>query len=84
MGTPFIITGDGSRLRTIRERAISEEVSKQASLIMAEHSKLLMLKVNQREVSEDVECERSESDHNVIAKKLKHRAKIINHESIKL
>ena len=37
VGTPFIITGDGSRLRTVRERAISEEVSKTASLIMADH-----------------------------------------------
>ena len=43
-----------------------------------------MLKVNQREVSEEVECERSESDHIVIGKQLKNTAKIINHESIKL
>jgi hypothetical protein len=37
VGAPFIIRGDGSRLRTVRERAISEEVSKTASLVMADH-----------------------------------------------
>jgi hypothetical protein len=71
---------DINRLRTVRERTLSEEVSKTASLILADHHKLLMMKVNQREVSEDVECEKSESENHKV---LKHSSKI-NPESIRL